>query len=436
MKNWLGRCLPALSIVVLAGCGGSNDGNAPPPADVAVTAGDGWMQVNFTRTGGLDYWVFTATDAALSPTNWLNLTGAGAFVNVVPPFVLCSQTNGRERWFTVNARSGSDPGGPGSPAKSATPRAAGATWTSAGTLAADVNAVGFAGLTTCLRTGLARGVLTAVGPTATIFSSTDNAANWSARSAPAGFTADLNAVASFTASINNTSNPGVRTVAVGAGGAALVSNDSSATWTVGQPFNAANAALRGIAAVGSSFIAVGDSGTIRSTSDGITWNTLNSGSTVNLRGVAFGSNRYVAVGDGGTVLTSTDLGQSWASTTVSGAGALRAVAFGNNYNDVANSGSLLINTFMAVGDDGKGAVSSDGGATWSAVTIAGAGQLVGIAYTSRFVAVDSAGNAFTSADGKTWSGPIATGRTGLRSVAQSGYGYIAVGGAGAAAASF
>jgi photosystem II stability/assembly factor-like uncharacterized protein len=173
-----------------------------------------------------------------------------------------------------------------------------------------------------------------------------------------------------------------------------------------------------------------------STSDGITWNDVTSGATVNLNGIGYGAGRYVAVGDGGTLVTSTNAGVNWTAQTVAGAGNLRAVAYGNNYNSTDNTGAILINTFVAVGDGGTAVVSNDGGVTWTAQTIAGAGDLVSIGYTSRFVAIDRAGNAFTSANGQTWSAAIPTGTTGLHALAVNGYGYIAVGDGGVTASSF
>ncbi len=437
MKNWFLRCVPVVLASALVACGGSsNGGSSPPPANVTATAGDTWIQVNWDATPGLEYWAFTALDPSLTTLNWLNLTGAAAFIAVTPPLTLCAQMNGQQRWFTVNSRSGSDPGGPGSPVVSTTPRAAGVAWTPGATLGADLASIGFGVMTGCTRAGLATGVLTAVGPNAIIYASSDAGATWSLRAAPAGFSGDLFAVANYTASPNSTTALGMRTIAVGAGGVSLYSLDGSATWSIGRAADASRASLRALISVNSVFVAAGDAGTLQSTSDGITWNVLNSNTTTNLRGVAWGNSRYVVVGDGGTLVTSTDAGVTWTAQTLAGAGNLRAVVYGSNNNDIGNGGTLLINTFVAVGDNGNAVVSSDGGATWSVVAVPGAGDLTGIAYISRFVAVDSNGNAFSSADGKTWSAASTTGRSGLRSIVINGYGYIAVGDGGATATSF
>jgi hypothetical protein len=122
--------------------------------------------------------------------------------------------------------------------------------------------------------------------------------------------------------------------------------------------------------------------------------------------------------------------------TIAGAGNLRAVAYGSNNNNTDNGGTLLINTFVAVADNGSAVVSNDGGTNWSVVAVPGAGELAAIAYISRFVAIDRNGNAFTSANGQSWSSAIASGRSGLRSIAINGYGYIAVGDGGVTTSSF
>ena len=63
-----------------------------------------------------------------------------------------------------------------------------------------------------------------------------------------------------------------------------------------------NQNLNSVIWTGNIFVAVGDSGVIPSSLDGVTWKKENSGTTLNLRRVASNSNRIVAVEDG--VLTS------------------------------------------------------------------------------------------------------------------------------------
>lgn len=52
------------------------------------------------------------------------------------------------------------------------------------------------------------------------------------------------------------------------------------------------------------FVAVGDSGTILTSPDGVNWTSRTSGTIANLQSVCFGNNLFVAVGESGTILTS------------------------------------------------------------------------------------------------------------------------------------
>ena len=92
------------------------------------------------------------------------------------------------------------------------------------------------------------------------------------------------------------------------------------------------------------FVAVGFSGTILTSPDGITWTTRTSGTTYGLNGVTWSGTQFVAVGFSGTILTSLD-GITWTSRTS-----------GTTYqlNGVIWSGTQ----FVAVGLSGRIAISS------------------------------------------------------------------------------
>jgi photosystem II stability/assembly factor-like uncharacterized protein len=401
---------------------------------VQAVGGDGYIQVTWDTVSGVDYFAFAANDPSITTLNWLNLSGAVALVNARAPLTFCGLRNGEEKWITVNGRSGSEPGGPGSPAVSATPRAAGMSWT-AGTAMIDTLAgIGFSLFTTCQQAALPTGSFTGVGLNAAVYTSADGV-NWNRVIVPLGFTADLFAVANYTANVNVTSGLNVRTIAVGAGGAALVSTDGGVTWTTGRSFDAGQPTLRGITTASDLFVAVGDSGAIQATRDGLTWSALPSNTSTTLNAVTYANGRYVAVGDAGTVLTSTDGGATWVGQSFPGAGNLRAITYGNYNNSTDNGGVWLINTFVAVGDNGTAVISNDGGASWYLTNVPGAGDLRGITYTTRFTAVDDRGNAFSSATGLTWLGPIETGQSGLNAIANNGYRLVSVGTGGANASS-
>jgi len=86
------------------------------------------------------------------------------------------------------------------------------------------------------------------------------------------------------------------------GGGSLVSSNGTApisSWasTFGKAFQS-------VVFGNGKFVAVGSSGMIGSSSDGLNWTERVSGTTNWLRGVAYGAGAFVAVGDGGTILQS------------------------------------------------------------------------------------------------------------------------------------
>lgn len=72
--------------------------------------------------------------------------------------------------------------------------------------------------------------------------------------------------------------------------------------------------LRGVAysSADDLFVAVGASGTILTSPDGVTWTSRTSGTTQNLQDLTYGgaNNLFVVVAASGTILTSTD-GITW-----------------------------------------------------------------------------------------------------------------------------
>jgi hypothetical protein len=59
-------------------------------------------------------------------------------------------------------------------------------------------------------------------------------------------------------------------------------------------------------------VSVGDSGTIITSRDGISWKKRNPWTSLELYGINYGNGLFVTVGDKGTILTSSD-GISWTS---------------------------------------------------------------------------------------------------------------------------
>jgi hypothetical protein len=109
-------------------------------------------------------------------------------------------------------------------------------------------------------------------------------------------------------------------------------------------------------AVGGNSVAGG--GQIGWSNDGINWtmveNTTFDNSVIN--GIAYGNNRFIAVGEGGKMASSTD-GKAW--TTLG-----TIAAFGtSDISDIAYGNSR----FFAVGNSTKSAYSTDNGSTWTSV---------------------------------------------------------------------
>ena len=103
------------------------------------------------------------------------------------------------------------------------------------------------------------------------------------------------------------------------------------------------------------FNAVGYSGTILSSPDGITWTSStwdseNYGTSKNLSGITYGNTTYVAVGQSGRILTSPD-GITWTEQISGTSNNLENVIFANG-------------SFLAVGYSGTILTSPDG-ITWT-----------------------------------------------------------------------
>jgi hypothetical protein len=145
----------------------------------------------------------------------------------------------------------------------------------------------------------------------------------------------------------------------------------------GQSTFPADTGIRGIAWDGpvgqEKFVAVGSSGRMARSADGVTWTAISAGTNVGqsgfptdtgIRGIAWGGpvgqEKFVAVGDRGRMAYSPD-GITWTGITNSDS------TFGTSYNTINRitwGGSA--GNFVAVGQDGKMAYSPDG-VNWTAI---------------------------------------------------------------------
>ena|GEM_PF-3760977 len=71
---------------------------------------------------------------------------------------------------------------------------------------------------------------------------------------------------------------------------------------------------------------VGNSGTMLSSKDGISWAERSSGKSKTLNAAAYGKNTYVVVGELGTIITSPD-GINWTERDSGNSNYLRGVTF-------------------------------------------------------------------------------------------------------------
>ncbi len=477
----------AIMAPLLSGCPSSGS-SAPPPAwasttislpnspDQGATAGDGRVKLEWIPVSGVDYWVFSASNPALTAFNWISLPRAYSSINAPTPFYMCGLINDLPYYFAANGRVDGGPGGTSSPTITATPYNAITHWTAASPASGvpattDLNGVGYASLTTCGNNASisAAGIFAAVGTGGAIFTSNDGL-SWSTVTSPT--TNALNAVSGYAANQNYPVTPALRWMAVGDAGTVVYYADGTG-WVDAKTFsgstlnlaNPGNYALRSVTQVGTTFFAVGDAGTIISSADAINWTAypiFPAGVvTPNLNAITYGGYwSYVAVGDSGKVLTGSP--NSWTQQSV-----IPAIPAGINLRGVTSFVSVYGTIYVAVGDKGTIVTSSSYHQTWTQQVLPNVPDMVGVTVEHRgvdtttatttapavdpklgfissaeFVAVDTAGNAYASVNGYDWTttanptGEIPTGASGVHAVVSSGFGYVVTGSSGVSATAF
>lgn len=185
--------------------------------------------------------------------------------------------------------------------------------------------------------------------------------------------------------------------------------------------------LKGIVWGNNQFVAVGGSGTILTSPDGVTWTSQTSGSTDDLNGIAWSGTTYVVVGGWrGDVLTSPD-GTTW-TTTSSG--------IRKYIHNVIWSGTQ----FVAVGMDAI--MTSPDGTAWTAsVSDTGGKEISSISWSgNKYVAVGEGPNGFLcylSADGVNWYlQSVDSPYNGIFNIASSGSEFAVAGPGGAVFTSY
>lgn len=405
--NFLPRIIIVLVTILLTACFGQEDPPSTAPANVTVDEGSSLVVVDWDTVPGRTYWIFYNQGSDVSLEDFDRI-----LLNVYPPYILQGLENDTQYAFAVTSSKDNSKVGPFSPALPATPRLLSPSvfWefgTALGGGANDLQGIAFGNNT-----------YVTVGNAATVFAATyeypsaGGVTGWDpATTLPVGLTANLNSVvfdgSRFVALgddgsiITSTDSPALtwsdataivgapammNALAVGAGkyvavgdtGAIYTSSDSATTWDVQTSGTASN--LYGISYVNGNFIAVGASGTLLTSTNGVDWTTQASMTGSNLRGVAYGASTYVAVGDTGAIVSSADTA-TWAVQASPTAENFQAISFGPD------------NQFVAVGTSGVNAYSSTGtdGSWLSSTTNAGSSDLNAIAPNLLYIAVGAAG---------------------------------------------
>jgi hypothetical protein len=182
--------------------------------------------------------------------------------------------------------------------------------------------------------------------------------------------------------------------------------------------------LQSIVWTGTQLVAVGDYGTIMTSTDAVAWTLRNSGTTRDLRSVAWSSSMLAVVGYSNKVLTSTD-GITWTSRT-----------FSYDYDSTVLLCSVKWtgSQFVAVGGLNKGiqgefgydAYSTDG-ITWYGGQLTSVGAMYSVAKGDSIVAVGRDGIIRTSTNLSAWTTRVAGSGNSLKSVIWTGTQFVAVG---------
>ena len=403
-----------LFTLLLSGCPSNDKAPSSAPANVTATGGDGFVVVNWDTKPGLTYWIFYKKGSSVSLDDHDRTLS-----DVKPPYFINNLSNGTQYAFTVTSSNGTSKVGPFSPSLTATPHSINTSipWTIGPAFTAyNLNSIAFGNNT-----------YVTVGNAATIYSAQYDYLK------PGGVT-DTGWVAPTTSPITTVTNltsviyNGTKFVALGDDGSIITSTDAN-TWNAATAITSPPV-MNALAYHSGNYVAVGNSGAIyTNTSSGISnaWVSRTPPTTNNLYGISYVNGRFIAVGavDAvsamGTLLTSPD-GITWTAQTSNSGDALRHVAYGAN-------------NYVAVGDNGA-IVSSPDATTWSAQTAPTAESFRSIIFgrDSQFIAVGTAGLIAYSLSGADGSWAVTNAGIGftdnLNSIV-SNWVYIATGAAGA-----
>jgi hypothetical protein len=186
---------------------------------------------------------------------------------------------------------------------------------------------------------------------------------------------------------------------VGVGdGAAIISNTTTTAGGLAVsvlhngPFTSGNGAINGVTVNPSgNYVAVGVSGAVWFSSDGISWQGRLIGGQIAWQSVAWSGSSFVVVGFSESIASSPD-GVTWTRSPDLSFGSWNKIIWGNGF-------------FLLVGPAGR-IFTSPNGTSWTARTSNTVRQLTDIAWSgSRYVAGGDGGAVVYSDDGVTWVNP-------------------------------
>ncbi len=423
---------------LLAACGGSLVGSAPPPVGgLTLEPGEGGVTLSWTAVPGVVYWAYTGQSATLckncnNANDWYGKGVVGArslgwqtpitspyfFTgNAKDGYIETNLNNDVLYSFIMDGRTNGKPAGDATPSVSTTPRLNGANWYTGGTLGSG-NVTGLAfgpKLNPSNSTYDATGTYLALGSGGVKYQSA-NGLNWT-QITTATATDTKNWKSATYAFRDNTVIQ--KFVGVGAGGAVVYSTDL-ATFTSAT---SGSQDLNAVASNTSMVVAVGNQGTILRSTDGVNWTAAASvPNTTDLYAVTYATvatgGLWVAVGAGGTLWVSADA-STWATVNSGTTQDLKGVASVKNAtypNGIYSKSVTPADSYsvVAVGNAGVVTQSALGLSGWTPQTLGAGVNLNAIVAssalipTNQFMAVGDGGAAFTSPDGVTWTARTTT----------------------------
>jgi len=245
---------------------------------------------------------------------------------------------------------------------------------------------------------------------------------------PDGLVWTNRSLAGLTTGLQGTAFGNGRFVIVGQGLRALVTSTDGENWTVTTSGPAQNMVLNGVAASSSAVVAVGNLGTILTSSDKATWTARTTANTNILNDVDHFSGKFMAVGNLGTVMTSVDGGASWTLHAQSSVITTNSL-IGVRYSPIASR-------WIAVGSGAVFTAPEGTTYTWTRPTIPTTQQIRKLAIGGGLhVAVGSLGTIITSPDAATWTARSSGTTNTFSDVAYGGGKWVAVGISGTIATS-